>query len=658
MNIKLTEMSLKNFKGIKDLNIDFSKITNIYGENATGKTTVFDAFCWLLFGKDSKSRSSFEVQPLDESNNVKHGLDTVVSATIDIDGITKEFIRTLSEKWVKQRGQAEAELKGTTTTYEINNVPVKQKEYLAEISSIINEDLFKMVTNPLYFPSLKWQDQRKILLEIIGDIEVKNVLAYNTSLSPLGDKLGEGVENYNKSLKNSISKLNEQIKAIPYRIDECNNSIVEVNTNELMITKKDREIAIKGIDDKLTDVSKANEGKLKLQDKLFALKNKERELQAKAIAEADKPRQEVLQRILSVENGIRLLVDNEKASETHIQRFIDDIERVDLLIKAKSESQDGLRNKFNEVAAREFEFDEKETICPHCGRAYEEDKIAEIKDKAKKIFESNKKDEIDRINNQGKELGKKINNYKADKERLVSDKDRLEKEKAEIQKKIEDNKAILYDLEKQKEQFDNATEIKIDGLEEVQKEIQEVETQIDNFNVSDNTELKLQKSALQKELEGINSKLGATENNEKLKKRIEELIQGEKDLNVKKAELEGQQFLCEEYIRTKVELLEDSINKKFNGAVAFKLFNQQVNGGLSECCEALVNGVPFGNVNTAGQINAGLSIIKTLCEHYNVQAPIFIDNRESVNNLIDLDNQIINLVVSEDKELRILEVEE
>ena len=124
-------------------------------------------------------------------------------------------------------------------------------------------------------------------------------------------------------------------------------------------------------------------------------------------------------------------------------------------------------------------------------------------------------------------------------------------------------------------------------------------------------------------------------------------------MNVKIAELEGRLFLGEEFIRTKVELLESSINKKFNGAVAFKLFNNQVNGGLSECCEAMVDGVPFSNVNTAGRINAGLSIIKTLSKHYGVQAPIFIDNRESINNIVDFEGQIINLKVSKNKKLKI-----
>lgn len=111
--------------------------------------------------------------------------------------------------------------------------------------------------------------------------------------------------------------------------------------------------------------------------------------------------------------------------------------------------------------------------------------------------------------------------------------------------------------------------------------------------------------------------------------------------------------MCEEFIRTKVELLEGSINNKFAGSISFKLFNKQINGGLNECCEATVNGVPFSNANTASQINAGLSIVNTLCNHFDVQAPIFIDNAESVNKIGETDSQLIKLIVSLDNTLKV-----
>lgn len=156
--IKLIKMSLKNFKGIKNLTVDFENVTNICGENKLGKTTIFDGFTWVLFDKDSKDRSKFEVQPLDEANNVMHMLETEVVAILEVDGKPMELKKLLKEKWVKKRGEVESELKGTETLYYINEVPLKLSEYREKICSIIDEQLFKLISNPLYFSlNMKWQ---------------------------------------------------------------------------------------------------------------------------------------------------------------------------------------------------------------------------------------------------------------------------------------------------------------------------------------------------------------------------------------------------------------------------------------------------------------------------------------------------------------------
>ena len=653
MNILLKKLSLKNFKGVKELSLEFDKITNITGENGTGKTTIFDGFLWLLFGKDSQGKSAFEVQPLDSQGNVLHGLETNVIAILDVDGYERTFSRTLSEKWVKQRGQAEAEPKGTQTTFEVDGIPTKLKDYQTTINSIINEDLFKMVTNPLFFPTMKWQDQRKILLEITGEPKEENVIKYNPSLSPLRDEIQDGIDNYIKRTKASIGKLKDQVKSIPFRIDECSNSIVEVDMKALEFQKKSVVGGIEHLEEQIADSSKANEEKLKLQDKLFELKNKQNELTIKAVQEAQKPLEGIENKIAETEKEVQVNTLNISGLETCIARLTASSDLLNSEIKDKKDKQQELRNEWVEVNKRTFSFDENQSICPCCGRPYDMGKIEEIKQNAEETFAISKKKSLDLIADEGKKLGDKIAELV---ERVCKNTSEITKYKckiAEIEKEIEGEKAELLDLEKQKESFNNATELVVPGMEEIVKEIALVEADIKAFGATDNSILKEKKKELQWQLEGINKQLNAKDNNSKLFARIEELKEEEKALNIKIAELEGRLFLGEEFIRTKVELLESSINKKFNGAVTFKLFNNQVNGGLSECCEAMVDGVPFSNVNTAGRINAGLSIIKTLSKHYGVQAPIFIDNRESINNIVDFEGQIINLKVSKNKKLKI-----
>lgn len=653
MKILLKRLSLKNFKGIKGLEIDFGKLTTIQGENATGKTTIFDGFLWLLFGKDSQGKSAFEIQPLDNQGNVLHGLETSVTAILDVDGYERILGRTLSEKWIKQRGEAEAELKGTQTTFAVDGIPTKLKDYQAAINSIINEELFKMVTNPLFFPTMKWQDQRKVLLEITGEPEEENVIKYNPSLSPLRDEMQDGIDNFIKRTKASIGKLKDQLKSIPFRIDECNNSIMEVDTETLEFQKKSIVGGIEHLDEQIADSSKANEEKLKLQDKLFELKNKQNELASKAVQEAQKPLQYIQNAIAEIESEMRMKAIDVTDMEAGVKRLQNSSDLLNEEMKVKKDKQQELRNEWIEVNKRTFNFDENQSICPCCGRPYDMGKIEEIRQNAEETFAVGKKKSLDLIADEGKKLGDEIAELVKQMSRNTCKITKNKCKIAEIEKVIEDKKAKLFDLEKQKESFNNATEIVIPDMEEVTKEIALVQADIEDFGLTDNSILKEKKKELQGQLEDINKQLNAKDNNSKLLARIEELKEEEKELNIKIAELEGRLYLGEEFIRTKVELLESSINEKFGGAVTFKLFNNQVNGGLSECCEAMVDGVPFSNVNTAGRINAGLSIIKTLSEHYNVQAPIFIDNRESINNIVDFEGQVINLKVSKDKKIKI-----
>lgn len=653
MEIILKQLILKNFKGIKDLEIDFSKTTNIYGENAIGKTTIFDGFSWLLFDKDSKGRSKFEIQTLDENNERIHGLEHQVSAVLNIDGTNRTFTKTLKEKWVKQRGQAESELKGTTTDYEIDGIPVKLKEYQTTISEIINEDLFKMVTNPLFFPGMKDQEQRKILLNIVGDLEEESVINYNPSLSPLKDLLTDGIDNFNKRTKASISKLKEQVKSLPYRIDECNNSITEVDTEALEFRKRGILTGINSLDEQIGDSSKANEEKLKLQDNLFELKSKKNSLVYEYKENAEKPLTEIKNKISKLQKDLDDTQDDYKSLERKknqiFSRQVDSADKVGIF-KGK---QEVLKNKWYEEKSKEFLFDENSTICPCCNRAYETENIKKIKSEVLERFNQSKVNKLAQISKEGKEYGTiidgliaEVKEYEITLKNINEDIESMNSRQGELLEKIE----RLY-IEKTK--IENSTITVVPGLEELDKEILELEAKISNYNVDGNSELKYKRRSLNLELEEVNKKLNSKENNEKLLARIEELKEEEKDLNVKIAALEGQLFLGEDFIRTKVELLEGKINEKFEGKVAFKLFNQQVNGGVSECCEALIEGVPFGNANTASQLNAGLSIISALSKHYDVQAPIFIDNRESVNELVNLNSQVINLIVSKDKKMKV-----
>ncbi|MVX64985.1 AAA family ATPase [Clostridium chromiireducens] len=653
MKIKLEKLILKNFKGVKELAINFAAITTILGENGTGKSTIFDAFMWTLFGKDSHGRSDFEIQTLDSDNNVIHGLEHSVRLVLNIDGTHKTLKRTLKERWVKPNGKADKEFKGCTTDFEVDEIPVKQKEYQAIINGIIDENLFKMVTSPLYFPNMNWQKQREILLDIIGDISEENVINYNSNLKQLLPLLTDGVDNFSKRVKASISKLKEEVKSIPARIDECNNNIKVIDATALKLRKEVILGYINSLDEQIADSSKASEEKLKLQEELFKLTDELSENRNKSYSESIKQLNDIQNKINETRNKVQDTTFNISNFESKKERICNYIEATkEELEKLKSEKQT-LLSKYHSEYDKTFEFDIELVSCPHCGREYDVDKIQEIKADALFKFNKSKENILAKITSKGKkaaadiiEFTEKIKNNENDVESLRLKVIELETQKSNLY-------ADLEELEKEKELLTHTEIIKFEGEEELQIKINAIRAEMDKFKLNDNSELKVKKKTFQDELEEINITLGKKDVNEDLKKRMEALNQEEKKMQIKIAELEGKLYLSEEFIRTKVELLEDSINKKFKGAVTFKLFENQINGGLSETCEALINGVPFSDANTASKMNAGLSILNTLCEHYGVHAPVFIDNAESINQIIHTDSQLIRLVVSLNEELKV-----
>lgn len=652
-NILIKKLILKNFKGIKSLEIDFGSVTNILGGNATGKTTVFDSFCWLLFGKDSKDRKDFEIKTLDSDGQAKHGLEHSVTGVLEVNGEEIELQRIFTEKWTKKKGLADKVFSGHETTYYINQVPAKQKEYNEKVDNILADKTFKLISNPLYFNSIEWKKQREILLEIIGDIEQDNVINYKKELKPL-EKLLSGntpIEDFRKKVKAQIAKYNKDKDSIPFRIDECNNSIVE---DDFKILESRKQTIQSGIDMLSKEIAAGDNSsaRMELEKELADLRLEYNTKLTKAKEDLNKPLDELNIKISDKKYEISNLEYKIKNLNRDKAEAEEEINAANITISSLKSKQESLREEWQQEYNVAFEFDEESRFCPTCHREYEDDQLEEIKSNSQGYFEEFKRKKLDSINKQGKELGEKINRLEAStKENRESIGDYTDKLN-EYDLKINKLKNELEDLENQKQNLNINRTITFEGEQELLKAIDEMKSKITQFKLTDSSELTNRKLNLEKELENINKKLGQKDTNETLRKRIQELQEEERNLANEIAKLEGYDFLCEEFIKTKVELLEERINSKFE-TVRFKLFKQQINGGIDECCEALIDGVPFSNANTASQINAGLEIINTLSEFYGVTAPIFIDNRESVNEIVQTDSQLINLIVNKDTKLKV-----
>lgn len=647
-SIKLIDLSLRNFKGIKhfELNADGTDI-KVFGDNATGKTTVFDAFVWLLFGKDSQNKTDFEIKTLVNGEPIHH-LEHEVTATLLVDGKELTLKKVFKEKWTRKRGSATENFSGHTTDFFIDGVPSKKKEYEETISSIVDEEIFKLLTNPAHFnEQLKWQDRRKMLLEIAGDVTDEDVISTNDSLKKLANYLGNRtIDDHKKVIMAKRKEINEELERIPIRIDEINRNLPDVDDLDKQSLKAKIEIINADIDEKQTLINNIRNGN--------AIVKKQKEIQEVEI-ELLKIKQ---QHDAGSKNEFYKLKARIQEEESNISIINSNIENIknkkrynDENIKNIESNLVSLRREWHEVNKMEFEHNDQ-CECPTCGQSLPEEQVSAAREKALEQFNLTKSKRLEEINEKGKRGAEQKN-------KIVQDNEQLEKEYEKLNHQIEEKQKRIKKLTEQLSSLENEivdiTENSqyVEKLKEKQKLTQDIKLLKSDADQSIQS-IQLEILELKNVRDGIQSELGKFPVYEQSLMRITELEEQEKTLASEFEKLEKQLYLIEQFIRTKVDLLEEKINSKFKFA-RFKLFDEQINGGLKEVCETTFKGVPYSSgLNNAAKINVGLDIINTLNIHYGVQAPIFVDNAEGVTQLIDTESQIISLIVSEqDKTLRV-----
>lgn len=627
--MKLTKLELLNFKGLKSFTINLNGDVVIRGDNATGKTTVFDSVCWLLFGKDSLDRADFEIKTLNGGKPI-HKVNHEVAGTFTLDeGGTVELKRVYREKYSSPRG-GEVTMTGHTTDYFVDGVPKKEKEYKEMVSSLVDESIFKLITNPLYFnETYSWQNRRKLLLEMCGDISDEDVIASHDELRRLAGLLeGRTVDDHRKVVAAKKTAINKELDMVPVRIDEAMRNKPEITSDKAKLIR-DIETLSAGIDEVEKQKAIIQNG-FSSTEKESKIRDINRQLEgqsSKVLSDYHKQKQRLRDEYEASLTKLKMV-------EVDRDRCADRRDELNKEIERESKRIVTLQSEFDTFNAQQFN---KES-CPTCGQALPADKQEILEAE----FNTNKSKKLEEWKGLIESAVKLKANYEEQQEIMVSKIDSLTTEASQY------NDA--YNVKFKEYEAYSEPNLEDDPV------YADLKAQLFLLEIDDETGADTEKlTKLDEELSSMKSKKAGLETElnkfkliDDINHRIFELENQQEKLVAEKNALDEASFLMDEFIKAKVNMLEESINARFKLA-RFKMFNVMLNGNVEECCETTYKGVPYRSMNNAARINVGLDIINALTSYYKVNAPVFIDNAEAVTEFVPVNSQTIKLIVDESK---------
>ena len=638
--IKIKRLVLENFKCHRNLTLTFNGgNASIYGDNASGKTSIYDALTWLLFGKDSQGNGekNIEIKPLDASGDVKdHLAVTAVEAVLDVNGEEVTLRRTYKEVWTTKRGSSQATYDGNTSEYYVSGVPCKKNAFQDKVNGLVDEDTFRMLTSVSHFANgISWQERRAVLFKVAGVMEDSAILATSEGFAPLVESMGKlSLEDYKRKLLAEKRQFVGAKTEIPARISECQKTIEDVEALDFAGAKA----AVEALNAKKDSISAqivaiehdsaADQKRIEIRETQLELNALENENRAYRTSQSSG--------LLNVQNLKMDLNDLRK----RLDRKQHERANEEAYIAGLNKSITEYRDRWISVNGETF----TGGSCPTCGQNLP---AAQLQT-AKGQFEASKQKRLD-------DILQTANSYKESKaqaeDRLIRQQEEIQQIEADIRQKEQDIAAAeasvveIVDMEGYADRK-NAIQVRMDTLNADLYEMTQASADVIGKLRMEMTEITAQ----------ISSHMAIISKENLLaysRKRVEELREDAKNSAECLEAIEKMLFLMDEYSRYKTRFVEDSINGMFRIA-RFRLFREQANGGVEDRCDVVYDGIPYISVNNGMKINLGIDIINTLSVAYGVRVPLFVDNAESVTQLEKCGSQIVRLVVSEnDKELRV-----
>lgn len=641
MDIRLKSIHLENFKCHKSITITLDgRDASIYGDNATGKTSVYDALTWLLFGKDSagNGEKNIEIKPLDSAGNVKdHQAVTEVEAVLLADGEEISLKRTYQEVWSTKRGSSEPTYDGNTSEYYVDGVPCKANAYKAKVTELVDEEQFRLLTTVSYFPDkLPWQKRREALFSLFGALDDRQIMETDQRFAPLMEAMGKlPLEDFKKVVAQKRKGFMATRNEVPARISECEKTISDLSGMDFDGAEAQLSI-LNARRDSLNAELLAIQQNTAVQRKEIELKKAKLDVEAieRDNANFRHAQESAVPSVSGLEAELRRAMASLDSAKRSLDMHLREIQRCDDQIST-------VRERWKQIKSEQYTGSD---TCPTCGQRLPADQIAYSIQR----FTEDKKRRMEH-------MVQLSEGYKADKAMA-------QQSEHEATYKIQDYENLIQEIEERIRKAKEAETVISDMPDYAEKKsaaqaavtsISAELTKLKEDASSAASGLKSRMSEVKAEIGRVNGIIGMRNALEYTKRRIQELREDAQAAAENLSQLDRLLYLMEEFSRYKASFVENGINDKFRIA-RFRLFREQANGGVEDRCDVVYDGVPYIGLNNGMKINVGIDIINTLSRAYGVTVPLFVDNAESVTNLETCGCQVVRLVVSEkDKELRV-----
>lgn len=638
MILKIHRIALDNFKGAKHKEIVLDgQSAKLCGENGSGKSTIATSVSWVLSDCDYNLVKNPDVVPMGEEE-----CNPTVEIELTIDDKPVKIKRVQKFKRKELDGKITAE---TSNTYYINDIAKSKRDFIADLEERgLDVENYMVYSNPNAFTadtSAKGRQQiREILFKMAGEFTDSDI-----AVEIGADDVAEQLETYKleeikASAKATIARIiNENGKdnvVINSKISGMLDSKSTLDEKVLNQQKKEYEAEIKRCEEELDSLS---ESKADIHERISNLRIKRDEITSKA-------NQELNDKKTELDKSIR-----------ELQAIIDEKNFKLSQIKSETARQEGLLSESKEniekqrtlyKAEQDAVLDDTEIICPVCKREYEADKVEEIK----ADFEKHKAERLKVIKASGEELKKNIKTIEKEIKSLKDQQQALDKVISETSQMRDAKQAEIDKLPVSADMFMN------DNFVIINNEISDLEKELSADDDVRKRELESAKNVAKTMLNQIIADLGAVEHNKEIDKQIQELRDKRKNDEIAKAQAEKLIDEVEQVERAKNQKLADSINKHFE-LVEWHLWDLRKNGDYIEITEPYIDGKPMASCANGSLVTlAKLSICSDLGKYFGHEYPIWCDDYSLFSNntqkRLKIDAQLIGLVVTEDKEIKVV----